>query len=584
MTQNDELLKGYSVEDSRAPAAPSGVLCRTEACEMELNIGVFADGTGNNWDWVEEGHTLNQLERQKDSNVHRLFKSYREDPLQGYFRIYMPGVGTPFDAVGEDEASSFYGMALGEGGDRRVNFALLGVLNAVYRALTGNKAGKSWLSPASVKALCRNGRRQEESGRWKRWPEGDAPILQRLGRPELGGLLGDDESRREFLRQQFERLGKLVVSSRRPKIRRIALDVFGFSRGAAEARVFCTWLGELMPDGKLCGVPAVIRFLGIFDTVASVGRSEAYGSDGHADWATAANLRIGPHVKRCVHYVAMHEQRGSFPLDSVRNPDGSYPSNCEQWMFPGMHSDVGGGYTPQEHGRGPDRRDSQKLSQIPLNRMYRAARAEGVPLDKGLAQQGPHDPFAIDPALQQAFDAFMKVQSGPPRRLRDWLKPYLAWRYQHRYTYIHQDWAKRCPAEDKNLLVKANKEFIDDLGMFELQRAQPDWFDPTDPQNAGITVHDVRESQGALRRSLHPVERRALPDEASEIFQLMRAAAPVSSALAKLFSDYVHDSYAGFTLALGLHEYTGYLHYRRQYMGNDKALSQLVSGDNGEYA
>ncbi|KAG1085887.1 hypothetical protein G6F57_019154 [Rhizopus arrhizus] len=62
--------------------------------------------------------------------------------------------------------------------------------------------------------------------------------------------------------------------------------------------------------------------------------------DGHGGWATAEDLRIPADVRRCVHMVAAHEVRGSFPVDLV---DGA---NCEQIIYPGVHSDVGGGYTP----------------------------------------------------------------------------------------------------------------------------------------------------------------------------------------------------------------------------------------------
>ena len=580
MTHDLELMDGYPGKDTaRVRPVLSDVICRAEECELELSIGIFTDGTGNNWEWVENDHTQNQLQRQKDSNVYRLHLAYPDDGARGYYRIYAPGVGTPFDDIGEYEATSL-GKGFGAGGDGRINFALLEVLNAIYRALTGDKSNKRWLSPASIKALCRNGRRKQlAEGLSVRWPEGDAPVLQRLGRAELGGLLRDpdDEPRRTFLRQQCERLGKLIANTRKPKIKRIVFDVFGFSRGAAEARVFCNWLGELMGDGKLCGVPAEIRFLGLFDTVASVGGSALLGSDGHGDWASAENLRIGPHVKRCVHFVAMHEQRASFPLDTVRNPDGSVPKNCQQWMFPGMHSDVGGGYTPQEQGRGPGQLNSQKLSQIPLNRMYEAARQAGVPLDKSLAvtisASGKYDPFEIDPELQKAFDAFMAVHAGPPRRLREWLKPYLIWRYQQRYNYVHLPWSERCPEDDKAKLVQANKNFIEDLRAFEPQRTLPDWFDPTDPKNAG-RHQDIRMSQGAASAG-----NEVPPGEASEIFNFMRESGPVPAALGTLFADYVHDSHAGFSPVKGWHEPTGYLHYRRQYMGSDKALTQLDTDD-----
>ena len=44
----------------------------------------------------------------------------------------------------------------------------------------------------------------------------------------------------------------------------------------------------------------------------------------------AEDLRISADVRRCVHMVAAHEVRGSFPVDLV---DGA---NCEQIIYNGM--------------------------------------------------------------------------------------------------------------------------------------------------------------------------------------------------------------------------------------------------------
>ncbi|MDW9256591.1 hypothetical protein C7S16_0831 [Burkholderia thailandensis] len=38
--------------------------------------------------------------------------------------------------------------------------------------------------------------------------------------------------------------------------------------------------------------------------------------------------------------MSAHEVRQAFPLDSVR-VDKTYPGNCEEVVYPGVHSDVG---------------------------------------------------------------------------------------------------------------------------------------------------------------------------------------------------------------------------------------------------
>jgi hypothetical protein len=122
------------------------------------------------------------------------------------------------------------------------------------------------------------------------------------------------------------------------------------------------WKGPLGPPH----MPLRINFMGLFDTVASVG-----GVGQH--WGYARELRIPPQVQRCVHLVAAHEVRQAFPLDSIAW-DGQYPANSVEVVYPGVLSDVGGGYFPDEQGR------SEAFSRIPLREMYYEAVKVGVPL------------------------------------------------------------------------------------------------------------------------------------------------------------------------------------------------------------
>jgi hypothetical protein len=188
-------------------------------------------------------------------------------------------------------------------------------------------------------------------------------------------------------------------------IQHLSLSVFGFSRGATLARAFVRRFiqtrCERTDDGLMwiaadaSRIPLRIPFMGIFDTVASVG-----GPSLHLDWA--AELAIPPEVQRCVHFVAAHEVRQAFPLDSVRVGQ-SYPANCEEVVYPGVHSDVGGGYAPGDQGR------SHLLSRIPLRHMYVEALRAGVRLQLPVdLQEERRDHYALpedDPvtALYQSY-------------------------------------------------------------------------------------------------------------------------------------------------------------------------------------
>ncbi|RBH37695.1 DUF2235 domain-containing protein, partial [Pseudomonas sp. MWU13-2860] len=110
------------------------------------------------------------------------------------------------------------------------------------------------------------------------------------------------------------------------RVSRIDIAVFGFSRGATLARAWvnlvlkkCEWV-DGQPHWKMGNAkngksaPLHIRYLGIFDTVESVGLPGKNLSPSQC--MTIPNV-----VERCVHYVSGHELRGAFPLTSVMDGD-----------------------------------------------------------------------------------------------------------------------------------------------------------------------------------------------------------------------------------------------------------------------
>ncbi|WP_366509385.1 hypothetical protein [uncultured Pluralibacter sp.] len=84
-------------------------------------------------------------------------------------------------------------------------------------------------------------------------------------------------------------------------------------------------------------------------------------------------------IKKCTHLVSSHEQRLCFPLDSLCRSDGTYPGYATEVIYPGMHSDLGGGYPPGEQGKAIGDGDSNLLSQLALHDMFASAFDGGAP-------------------------------------------------------------------------------------------------------------------------------------------------------------------------------------------------------------
>ncbi|CRM80125.1 DUF2235 domain-containing protein [Pseudomonas sp. 25 R 14] len=373
---------------------------RHSDCCHSLHISLFFDGTNNNND--------NDTKKNHPSNIAKLFHASlrgREAEEDGYFSYYMPGVGTPFPEIGELDYSEG-GLKYATGGEDRINWALVQVASALSFALT-----KSVIDDAVAKT------KVEAMSTLK------APLMSALGRGNrrrtMNELLAPLQAKKELAK---------------PRVLVVKLFVYGFSRGAAEARTFVSWLSQLFdtPEGaeqpvkELAGLPVSVEFLGLLDTVASVGIAHAAPFfAGHMDWADDTQLlpdaqRFPNLVKCCRHLVAGFEQRSCFPLDSIRNEDGQYPADTCEVVYPGVHSDVGGGYPENDQGKARGGTD-ELVSQIVLHDLYAAAFSAGAPLQvleavlpKNLLSQSQWRSmgrdtlreFNISPVLVERFNAW----------------------------------------------------------------------------------------------------------------------------------------------------------------------------------
>jgi len=104
--------------------------------------------------------------------------------------------------------------------------------------------------------------------------------------------------------------------------------IFGFSRGAAIARMFAAHLT----------VP--VKFLGVFDTVAATRGSLDLDPDTFpTSGIVFENDILAPHIERALHILALDEQR-LWLQPTLFNHD----KRVNEVWFAGSHSDIGGGY------------------------------------------------------------------------------------------------------------------------------------------------------------------------------------------------------------------------------------------------
>lgn len=239
--------------------------------------------------------------------------------------------------------------------------------------------------------------------------------------------------------------------------------IFGFSRGAYTARLVAALihgigilprgLGNLVPyglrylqmqDGKLdfkrlAGFSRQFRthrspsdiFLGTWDTVASV------------NWAfdrqVYAFTRTNKSVSHVRHAIAVDEQRAFFPLSRYRKSVKSRDREQDRMevLFPGVHSDIGGGYPgplddKEKKGFDTERRDETGLSKIALEWMVVEARKQGLRIHENRAFKifGESPPDPLGPRHQSLRGPWWVCELWPQRRWND-VKNVWSYRINH---------------------------------------------------------------------------------------------------------------------------------------------------------
>ncbi len=147
-------------------------------------------------------------------------------------------------------------------------------------------------------------------------------------------------------------------------------------------------------------LPAPIRFIGVWDTVGSLGvpNNSALLNllDRPSRWRFH-DTTLGGHVQTARHAMALDEVRASFTVTRWANA-GAGRDIRELW-FPGVHSDVGGGYA------------DCCLPNGALRWMMREAARAGLRFRPGVA--GTIRPDPLGPMHNSCKGAFAKLRSRP---------------------------------------------------------------------------------------------------------------------------------------------------------------------------
>lgn len=507
-------------------------------CKQVIFISIFFDGTNNN---IYRDHP-----KKAHSNIACLFLAHRDEPRNGIFSHYIQGVGTAFSRVGEVTEDPD-GKSQGAGGEARIHYGMVQVFNSIHNAVNGRNF-------RSEEKITEN---LTESGFWGK-------ILNGISLKTSGtyAALTPFETKRNR-KAYFDILeGKVenAIKGKKPEIELINISVFGFSRGAAQARAFCNWMAVNTKDSgkKLCGIPCRFRFLGIFDTVASVGFAHAAPgigarglnlAQGFMDWADG-NMKVHDNVEHCVHFVAAHEQRIAFPLSSVRHEGKVLPNTFEK-IYPGVHCDVGGGYAPGDHGKSTLGRQ-HLLSQEPLLDMRSKCYEFGVPLLRH-HEMNPElqKDFTVDVQLTTRFieynnwvenNLYGSKQDSLEEKMLAHLIAYLVWRIyvssfgrsegtkSERALRSLQtlDSYRKASVQDKKDLEEAEVEFFE--GSFE-------WVERAWGERLPVVGSAEKQSQIPLATPLD----KKLKESSNAL--------PWTESVLNFFDLYVHDSYAGFYIS-----------------------------------
>lgn len=536
-------------------------------CSDVVNLSIFFDGTGNNFGNDEKIEKLaNPAKLWRNAQIYSDFEMQsQKELLKLSHAIYVSGVGTPFNGdssnwvdkqIAKSQDTFPTGGATGVGGSRRLEYGEDQISKHLSATLR-NKIGK----------------------------------IEATLKPQI------EERKVEASLKMNANLDKHRL------IKKINLSIFGFSRGAALARVFSNemiWNSEskdLSLNYDLTGhsekIPLDIQFLGLFDTVASFGLP-ATNLPNKLSFR-GRDMVVDPRVKNCLHLIAGNELRFSFPVDVIqKNGKLANPRTWKEIVYPGMHSDVGGGYRPASQ------LITNNFSRIPLKHMIEDAISANVKMFDYTKLEKEHkeifeQEFKIDAKTQQLFDSVKQQVGATTGNVETDIQSYMKL-YYGAYGTLHRRRQKFLTQGDMEQ-AKASRS------VSQIARDESNFELPTGPADMATEVERIKWSKnyttfdGSNVKGIKNVFRIFYPafkfyemlidlDE----WELESWEKDVTQEAVDFYSSYIHDSKYGFAANL---EPFSYFRQRTVYESNrswkgrrvDKKLAPIheqIAIDNAE--
>lgn len=297
----------------------------------------------------------------------------------------------------------------------------------------------------------------------------------------------------------------------------IQLDIFGFSRGAASARHFMNVIKQGFYgfedetlNRKVKPEHFVISFAGLFDTVGSFGIA-----GDNSDWGYNFHVNEDWVAGSVYHFIALNEYRENFDLQTLfieqnrQFPEDLIKTKMHELGFPGCHSDIGGGYTHNQHGISNEVSNPTLLSELPLMRMHELAVENNAPLN-------PLPALQAEAGLTKNYQTVRDAIRQDKRFRHIWMK----WCAYHAQKDI-LDWKlENHPAYDSNVTTGH------------------------DGRNNRIRIERVEREKNQINIQLEQLER--------QLSSHLNNSDEFLSALSHLQDHYIHRSHQPFNSTIGM--------------------------------